>query len=1214
MRGHDTESDAARMGYQRRGAWAVTQGPVAASPVRCRGLIWLLACGLACVLLGLGATEARAAQGPGSLDPSFGASGTTLTDVGSGGDGAKGLVRESDGSLAVVGSGVNGPEVAHYSASGTLDSGFGSNGVMVLPTLNGVGGGDILFQPSIAYQPTSGDLIVAGTWNAPTNVYAPGDFGAVALKPDGSLDTSFGTNGYVDVAVGTGGDAYSVAVDAVTGAIDIGGTASVSGSADMHMALLVLSADGTQVSATTLTHVAGEDAQLIALAPDGSAVDAVGEASSSSAAQVLVTRYTSTSVLDSTFNGGVPKLFSFGDGSYSGGESLFVQSDHKVVIGGYGAYSGTGCLSLARVNPDGSTDTSFGSGGTGTTHLCAADDSTAYGVAGSSNGYLYIAGNAYHNSTGHNQVALARFGANGTIDTSFGSSGLVLADPAGASSDSQAYAVTMAGTEPVIAGPVFNHSTTTNDFMLQRYLAAAPAPPPSVGAPPPLVAAPTNTAAPTIDAGTAGIGQRLTGAAGSWTGSPTEYLYKWYACPTQAGDPLGGTSNCHAVQVDDRTDGTTTDQYTVTAADTATRPDGLGCTDTGCYMRLVVVAFNGGGSTPAVSAATQVDNTPPVNIVSTPPSIDAATAGLGQMLTGSAGSWTESPTEYLYKWYACPTAANGPLDGTDTCHAVQVDDNTNAGTTDQYRVSTADLAPRADGTGCTTSGCYLRLLVIAFNAAGGSAPALSAPTTVRGAAPPGNTMAPSLSSGIGLVRRALTATAGSWTGDPSAYAFRWQRCPSPGAADLACATVRQTSAADASSDAYTPVLADAGQYLRVAVEAENAAGSSTAYSNSVPVLGAPAILGAKLPSFGIQHRTGGAGVTACSDPTTPACQPVVGDTLIGHGGEWSGSGSSSGSAAFSYSAVYTYTWLRCGGSATRAQDCATAISQNGVVNENNPPDDSYTLTNADFGARLALTVRATNPWTDVFGPVTAYSATTTSYVDDASGTLHHAAQSAVAASTQGAKQLPVTVSKTLAGSGPQGGTSITLILHSPADILAGGVAHVIAAGAGNVIAAGAGNVIAAGAGNVIAAGAGNVIAAGGGNVIAAGGGNVIAAGGGNRVPGPGAAIRRDNRAGGPFSGLRWQPQRKHRKPHRKVKLVALFKGAHKFVTAGRGKLVLRLTPAGRRLLRGYERQARIARRHHHRIKPIHIGFVTVVRPLHGKQVGVASVRYITLHP
>lgn len=87
---------------------------------------------------------------------------------------------------------------------------------------------------------------------------------------------------------------------------------------------------------------------------------------------------------------------------------------------------------------------------------------------------------------------------------------------------------------------------------------------------------------------------------------------------------------------------------------------------------------------------------------------------------------------------------------------------------------------------------------------------------------PQNTSPPTI-SGSAVEGQALTATTGNWTGDPPInFTYQWQRCDQSG---LNCANI-----AGATTNTYTLTAADVGRTIRVAVTAQNASGSATAFS------------------------------------------------------------------------------------------------------------------------------------------------------------------------------------------------------------------------------------------------------------------------------------------------------------------------------------------------------------------------------------------------
>jgi hypothetical protein len=185
------------------------------------------------------------------------------------------------------------------------------------------------------------------------------------------------------------------------------------------------------------------------------------------------------------------------------------------------------------------------------------------------------------------------------------------------------------------------------------------------------------------------------------------------------------------------------------------------------------------------------------------------TPQVGQTLTAGNGTWTNTPTTFAYQWLRCNAGGN-------SCVSVA------NGTQKTYTLVGADATHT------------MRVRVTATNA-DGSASAQSDQTTVVAPATstnaPRNTDAPTI-AGTPKVGEELTANDGSWTGNPTAYAYQWQRCD----ADIAtCSNV-----VGATGKTYGVRIADLGYRLRVAVTARNAKGSTTANS-AISAIVAPAV-------------------------------------------------------------------------------------------------------------------------------------------------------------------------------------------------------------------------------------------------------------------------------------------------------------------------------------------------------------------------------------
>jgi uncharacterized delta-60 repeat protein len=110
----------------------------------------------------------------------------------------------------------------------------------------------------------------------------------------------------------------------------------------------------------------------------------------------------------------------FGVNESDGAEDVVIQSDGKIVVGGFARSAGTYRYALARINPDGTFDKAFGAGGLVNTNFSGHDD-FAHALALQADGKIVVAGEVSSPSSG--DFGIARYRPDGTPD-SFGSGGI----------------------------------------------------------------------------------------------------------------------------------------------------------------------------------------------------------------------------------------------------------------------------------------------------------------------------------------------------------------------------------------------------------------------------------------------------------------------------------------------------------------------------------------------------------------------------------------------------------------------------------------------------------------------------------------------------------------------------------------------------------------------------------------------------------------------
>ena len=138
-------------------------------------------------------------------------------------------------------------------------------------------------------------------------------------------------------------------------------------------------------------------------------------------------RYAGDGSLDTSFGVGGKVTTGFG-GTSNLAFAVAVQGDGKLIAAGVAGGGPTGAdIALARYNADGSLDASFGAGGKVVTDFALTHEA-AYGLATQPDGKLVVVGSIRPfgpYATNLPDFALARYNPNGSLDTSFGGDGKV---------------------------------------------------------------------------------------------------------------------------------------------------------------------------------------------------------------------------------------------------------------------------------------------------------------------------------------------------------------------------------------------------------------------------------------------------------------------------------------------------------------------------------------------------------------------------------------------------------------------------------------------------------------------------------------------------------------------------------------------------------------------------------------------------------------------
>ena len=336
----------------------------------------------------------------GSVDSSFGTSGIAEIPVPGAFAYLNAGVRQADGKLVVVGESVTTFDenwdwrfvVARVNPSGSLDTTFGTNGVVVLDTDPSVvqqyaNFGDVVIQPD-------GKIVAAGHAGQ-----ADADFeGFVArFEANGTLDPTFGYQGLRYLSVGTFDTNVRTLALQPDGKLVIAGryeNGPDDATGDSFVARLHADGNldlsfGQNGVVKTAASSNMDEFTTVTVLPDGRIL-AAGEMTNSDATQsyFLLARYESNGDIDLNFgNGGIASvgMLTF---NFVGG--MVVEANGRIVLAGTASDGNAGDFALARFNTTGDLDPTFGPNGTLRTAIEGHEH--ARGLALQSDGRLVAVG------------------------------------------------------------------------------------------------------------------------------------------------------------------------------------------------------------------------------------------------------------------------------------------------------------------------------------------------------------------------------------------------------------------------------------------------------------------------------------------------------------------------------------------------------------------------------------------------------------------------------------------------------------------------------------------------------------------------------------------------------------------------------------------------------------------------------------------------------
>lgn len=415
----------------------------------------------------------------GILDSAFGSQGIIISDIDEG-DVMSAMVIQPDQKILVAGNvgevqgigALNDIVVVRYLADGTYDQYFGIGGIMHVNP-----GYEFHFFSceAMVIQP-DGKIVIVGNVsyiNEITFEYIE-DIFLARLDTKGFVDSTFGSGGIVITDFGGDSENACCVLLQEDDKIVIGGTSQESpigsgfvisrfesdGEVDVNF--------GTEGLVKTFIQT-NSIPYYGAIQPDGKIIFAGITSNSYLSGDFAIVRYLENGTLDNLFgSGGIVQTDLLGKNLNNIPLGMVLEPDGKITLGGYADFRpAKSHIGIARYNPDGNLDESFGSNGV--LEFSLGTKSHVGAIARQPDGkYLFVGSSNVIDST--ETWLLARLNHQGDLDSTFGNQGFILTNLEG----EVEYATEMLiqnDTRIVVGG--FNNGGPdgVRDFVIARYIA-----------------------------------------------------------------------------------------------------------------------------------------------------------------------------------------------------------------------------------------------------------------------------------------------------------------------------------------------------------------------------------------------------------------------------------------------------------------------------------------------------------------------------------------------------------------------------------------------------------------------------------------------------------------------------------------------------------------------------------------------------------------------
>lgn len=253
---------------------------------------------------------------------------------------------------------------------------------------------------------------------------------------DGTLDSSFGNNGILNLDVGSYDDEGTSLAIQPDGKIIFGGTSQTS-EGNKDFVLTRLNENGTVDESFGVSGISTTDIDFsidrlmsIALRSDGKIIS-IGQGGQR-IFNFAITCHNLDGTLDTNF-GNNGRVVTDIDATLDYPSSVVVQEDDKFLVAGGADYPGSGVdedsdFAIVKYNKDGSLDLSFGQNGIVTTDIADNSLDAIKVIDLQPDGKIIVVGYSGIGNGQETDFAVVRYNADGSLDASFGEEGITTVD------------------------------------------------------------------------------------------------------------------------------------------------------------------------------------------------------------------------------------------------------------------------------------------------------------------------------------------------------------------------------------------------------------------------------------------------------------------------------------------------------------------------------------------------------------------------------------------------------------------------------------------------------------------------------------------------------------------------------------------------------------------------------------------------------------------